>query len=203
MKGLAIMTAAAALLIGGHAALAHDAAHHQMQMEASGLPTALSLGNLDSRWTTQDGEDVTLASLAGKPTVLSMGYTSCKDMCPAIVADMMWIEKHLPEEGAGRIRFAFFSIDPARDTPQKLKAYAEDHGFGASWMLYHGDEDSVRELAAALGMGFRPDGHGGFDHAALVTLLDSKGEIIFQQRGAQASSEDLLDKLKTVIERAN
>jgi protein SCO1 len=201
MKGLAL--AAAASLIAGHAALAHDAAHHQMQMEASGRPTALSLANLDSRWTTQDGEDLTLASLAGQPTVLAMGYTSCKDICPAIVADMMWIEKHLPAEGAGKVRFAFFSIDPAGDTPQRLKAYADDHGFGASWRLYHGDEDSVRELAAALGMGFRPDGQGGFDHAALVTLLDSKGEIVFQQSGARASSGDLLAKLALLIAVAN
>ena len=128
-----------------------------------------------------------------------MGYTTCKDMCPAIIADMMWIEKHLPDGARGKVRFAFFSIDSANDTPSKLKAYAEDHGFDSSWTLYHGDEDSVRELAAALAIGFKPDGQGGFDHAAVLTLVDSKGEVVFQQRGLKASSEELLDKLKMLI----
>ena len=61
-----------------------------------------SVYNLDSKWTTQDGADVALASLGGKPVVAAMGYTTCKDMCPAIVADMMWIDKHLPPDAASR-----------------------------------------------------------------------------------------------------
>jgi protein SCO1 len=53
----------------------------------------------------------------------------------------------------------------------------------------------VREVAAALGVGDRSDGQGGFDHAAVISLLDAKGEIVFQQRGTQASSTELLAKL--------
>ena len=131
-----------------------------------------------------------------------MGYTTCKDMCPAIVADMMWIEKHLPEGAGDNVQFAFFSIDSAADTPARLKSYAGEHGFDpARWTLYHGDEAAVRELAAALGVSFRPDGQGGFDHSAVISLVDANGEIIFQQRGAKASSEELLDKLKAHVVR--
>lgn len=190
-----------ALALAPAAALAHDPAHHNMQMDMGGKPSGASLANLDSPWTTADGKTATLASLAGEPAIVSMGYTSCKDMCPAIVADMMWIDKHLPDAARGKVRFAFFSIDSANDTPAKLKAYEEEHGFDTSWTLYHGDEDSVRELAAALGIPFKADGQGGFDHAAVVTLLDPKGEIIFQQRGVKASSEELLAKLTTLTGR--
>ena len=49
------------------------------------------------------------------------------------------------------------------DTPERLKAYAEDHGLDpAHWTLYHGDEKAVRELAAALGVRYRRDASGGF-----------------------------------------
>ena len=59
----------------------------------------------------------------------------------------------------------------------------------------------MRELAAALDVGYRPDGQSGFDHAAVISLLDKRGEIVFQQRGTQASSDDLLAKLKTLLEQ--
>ncbi len=60
----------------------------------------------------------------------------------------------------------------------------------------------MRELAAALDVPFRPNDQAGFDHAAVITLLDPKGEIAFQQRGAQASSDELLAKLEEMIAQA-
>jgi protein SCO1/2 len=189
--------AVAALTFGAAAARAHDMQH--MELDAA-VPTSASLYNLDSQWTTQDGASVRLDVLAEAPVVAAMGYTSCKDICPAIVADMMWVENHLPADAAGRVRFAFFSIDSAVDTPPKLKAYADEHGFDPDrWTLFHGDEDAVRELAAALGVSYRPDGQGGFDHAAVISLLDARGEIVFQQRGTQASSKELLAKLTALL----
>jgi protein SCO1/2 len=163
-------------------------------------PSSASIYNLGSKWTTQDGLSVTLAWFAGKPVVAAMGYTTCRDICPATVADMMWIEKHLPPGAADRVRFAFFSFDSEADTPERLRLYAESHGLDLSrWTLLRADDDATRELAAALGVGYRPDGQGGFDHAIVISLLNEKGEIVFQQRGAQASSEELLAKLTGLL----
>jgi protein SCO1/2 len=204
LSSLFVATAIAALAIGAAATRAHDAMQHAMAMDAPQPPTSASVYNLESKWTSQDGAEFRLGALYGEPVVAAMGYTSCKDMCPAIVADMMWIEKHLPPAAAGRVRFAFFSIDSAVDTPAKLKTYADEHGFDpARWTLFHGDDDAVRELAAALGVGYRPDGLGGFDHAAVISLLDANGEIVFQQRGTQASSDELLARLKGLLGRQN
>jgi protein SCO1/2 len=167
-------------------------------------PTSASVYNLDPKWTTQDGSSVALASLAGKPVVAAMGYTTCRDVCPAIVVDMMWIEKHLPTSEADRVRFTFFSFDPEADTPERLRLYAESHGLDLNrWTLLRADEDAARELAAALGVSYRPDGQGGFEHAAVISLLDSKGEIVFQQRGAQANSDELLAKLCDLLTARN
>ena len=162
-----------------------------------------SLYNLDSKWTNQDGARVSLDAFEGRPVVVAMGYTTCKDICPAIVADMMWIDRHLPPQGARRVRFAFFSFDSEADTPERLRLYAESHGLDLGrWTLLRGDDDAVRDLAAALDVPFRPNDQAGFDHAAAISLLDDKGEIVFQQRGAQASSDELLAKLKELISKA-
>ena len=164
-----------------------------------------SIYNLGEAWTTQEGLSAPLASLPGKPVVAAMGYTICKDMCPAIVADMMWVEKHLPAGAADRVRFAFFSLDSEADTPERLRLYAESHGLDTTrWTLLRAaDDDVVRELAAALGVAYRPDGQGGFDHAAVLSLLNERGEIVFQQRGLQASSDELLGALNRLLENGD
>ena len=85
---------------------------------------------------------------------------------------------------------------------QLVNRHADEHGFDPGrWTLLHGDDDAVRDLAAALGVAYRPDGEGGFDHAAVISLIDDKGEIVFQQRGTQASSDELLAKLNDLLKK--
>jgi protein SCO1/2 len=187
------------LAIAPSALRAHDHAHHAPGLEAATPLPGGSVYNLESMWTNQDGVSAAIGALRGRPVVVAMAYTTCKDMCPAIVADMLWIEKHLPPEANG-IRLALFSFDSVLDTPERLKRYADDHGLEpARWSLFHGDQDAVRELAAALGVSYRPDGKGGFDHATVISLLDADGNVVFQQRGTQASPEELLAKLKSLV----
>jgi protein SCO1/2 len=94
------------------------------------------------------------------------------------------------------IRFAFFSLDSALDTPERLKTYAKDHGLDpAHWTLYQGDDKAVRELAAALGVRYRRDASGGFDHSAIITILNVDGTIVAQQPDAQVNSEEMVKKL--------
>ena len=200
-----VVAVLAVLALRPAVSMAHDPASHDAAMEAQGQPSGRSIYNLDEAWTTQEAVTAPLASLAGKPVVAAMGYTTCKDMCPAIVADMMWIEKHLPAGAADQVRFAFFSLDSEADTPERLRLYAESHGLDTTrWTLLRAaDDDTVRELAAALGVAYRPDGRGGFDHAALLSLLNSRGEIVFQQRGTQSSSDELLAALNSLLELGN
>jgi protein SCO1/2 len=188
-----------AAILGPAPTLAQDHAHHDMTISTPGAPTGRSIYNLDATWTMQDGADIRLQALGGKPVIAAMGYTTCKDICPAIVADMMWIERHLPAEATNRVRFVFFSFDAEADTPERLKLYAEAHGLDLShWTLLRADEDAVRELAAALAVSYRPNGRGGFDHAAVISILDAQGEIAFQQRGT-ASSQELLGTLQKIL----
>jgi protein SCO1 len=161
-----------------------------------------SLYNLDQTWTRQDGGPVKLAQLGGKLVVAAMGYTTCKDLCPAIVADMAWIERRLPDSAKPRVEFVFFSFDSEADSPERLRLYADGHGLDLDhWMLLGSNPDNVRELAAALSVGYRRDDAGGFNHQSVITLLDERGEIVMQQRGVQADSRELLEKLTALAAR--
>ena len=178
------------------AVTAHDD-HTPHMMKAAGPLPGMSIYHLTSSWVNQDGERVSLETLRGGPVVVAMGYTSCKDICPMIVADMVAIEDQAKEKSPARIRFAFFSIDSVVDTPERLRAYAKDHGLDpADWTLYHGDAKAVRELAAALGVRYSPDPSGGFDHSAIVSLLDAEGNIVFQQPDAKLDPADMVKKIE-------
>jgi len=116
-----------------------------------------------------------------------------------IVADMVAIEDQVRKNLPAKIHFAFFSIDSANDTPERLKAYAGDHGLDlANWTLYHGDDKAVRALAAALGVRYRRDASGGFDHSAIISLLDEDGNIVFQKPDAQIDTSEMVGKIETL-----
>jgi protein SCO1/2 len=177
------------------AVTAHDHDSRHMMKAAESLP-GTSIYNLSSSWTNQDGERVSLQTLRGVPVVVAMGYTSCKDICPMIVADMMAIEDRAKEASLPRIHFAFFSLDSSVDTPKRLTAYAKDRGLDpADWSLFNGDEKAVRELAAVLGVRYRRDASGSIDHSAIISVLDADGQIVAQQPDIQASTEEMVRKL--------
>jgi protein SCO1 len=181
------------------AVIAHDDHSSHMMKAAEPLP-GTSIYNLTSIWTDQDGKPVSLETLRGEPVVVAMGYTSCKDICPMIVADMMAIEDRAKEASLPPIRFAFFSLDTAVDTPERLMAYAKDRGLDLSdWTLFNGDDKAVRELAAVLGVRYRRDASGGFDHSAIISILDSDGQIVTQQLDVQANTEEMVKKIAALF----
>jgi protein SCO1/2 len=196
---ITFLTVAISLFLTSPASVSAHDHEHRSHMQASKPLSGTSIYNLTSRWTNQDRKSVMLDSLRGEPVVVTMAYTSCKDICPMIVADMVAIEDRLKESSPTKIRFAFFSIDSAVDTPERLKAYAEDRGLDpAHWTLYHGDDKAVRELAAALGVRYRRDASGGFDHSAIISLLDADGSIVFQQPDAQVKAEEMVKEIEAL-----
>jgi protein SCO1/2 len=182
-------------------ARAHDH-EHMMQMQGGQPLSGASLYNLATQWTDQDGKPIELKDLRGKPVVVAMAYTSCKDICPLIVANMVAIENAAKAKRLTDVRFAFFSLDWAVDTPVRLKAYADERGLDpAQWSLYHGDDKAVRDLAAALGVRYRRDDKGGFDHSAAITLLDGEGEIVFQKADAKFDIDEFVAKIEGLTKK--
>jgi protein SCO1/2 len=198
LSRLSLALTATVLCAGFPPARAHDH-QHMMEMQAAQPLSGASLYNLASHWTDQDGKTVDLKSLRGKKVVAAMAYTSCKDICPLITANMVAIENAAKARNIQNIHFAFFSLDPAVDTPARLKAYAAEHGLDpAEWSLYHGDDKAVRDLAASLGVRYRRDDKGGIDHSAAISLLDDKGEIVFQKLDTKLDADEFVAKIEAL-----
>ncbi len=97
----------------------------------------------------QLGRPVSDADLRGKVVVTDFIYTTCTDICPAITAQMAALRTRLAEEGllGDDVMLVSISVDPARDTPEVLRAYSEPFGAdAATWRFLTGDEASIRRV---------------------------------------------------------
>ena len=159
-------------------------AHAAQPVPEPGEPTLgdLSLYQLESLWTDQNGQSRSLASLAGQPQLVAMTYTSCQVSCPVIVADLKRIEAALDRESI-EAGITLFSLDPTRDTPEKLAAYAAEQGLSSRWTLLRAPDDQVREMAALLGVRYIRSQDGEYAHSNMISVLDEGGALAFQQKG--------------------
>jgi protein SCO1/2 len=115
---------------------------------------------------TQEGATVRLYDdlLKGKSVAINVMYTSCKDECPLETARLVQLQRLLGERMGKDIFFYSISIDPKRDTPAVLKAYAEKFGVGPGWLFLTGKEEDIKLATKKLGLAgqrnaIRKDGH--------------------------------------------
>jgi protein SCO1 len=105
---------------------------------------------------------------------------------------MKRIEAELRERGV-QAGFVVVSIDPERDTPARLAAFAEATRLDPrEWTLLTGSDDGVMELAALLGVRYRRVSDMDFEHSNVITLVDDEGRILYRQTGLGADPASLV-----------
>ena len=156
----------------------------------------LSIYNLPSEWTTQDGKNIELKSLNGNVVVMVMIYTSCKAACPRLVADMRNIEAKLDKKTKKNVKLILISIDPVTDTPQKLKSFAIVNKMNSDpWLFLRSTEDNTREFAAILAVNYKQISPMEFSHSNIISVFNSKGELIYQQEGLGVNNDQTVSKI--------
>ncbi len=159
-----------------------------------------SIYQLDAGWTDQAGRATKLVALRGQLVVLAMVFTNCGYACPRMIARMKRIEAGLTPAERGRVRFLLVSIDPRRDTPPVLAAYAKRKGLDLRrWTLLRGAPEAVRELSAALSVRYKRAGSGDIAHSNLLTLLDLGGSVIHQLEGLDSGVDPLVAALRAKL----
>ena len=159
------------------------------------LTAGMKLGT-DFTLVDHNGNTITQAAFAGRPTLVFFGFTRCPEVCPTTLYEMAgWFEA-LGEEGRDLHAF-FISVDPERDTPEIMKSYAEaltDRVTGIT-----GDPDEIAKVIAAWHVYAAriptDDGDYTMDHTASVFLMDKNG--VFKGTIAYGESpETAIAKLK-------
>jgi protein SCO1/2 len=133
----------------------------------------------DFSLTADDGKPFTRAGLAGRWSLIYVGYTHCPDVCPTTLAQLKAVEKGLGADAA-RVHFIFLSIDPERDTPQGLAQYT--HYFSPDFTAVTGPNAELDKLGASLGFvyqkvpGETPQNYL-MDHSSALILVDPQARL--------------------------
>ena len=101
------------------------------------------------------GRTVTLASLTGKTVVLVDFLSLCQEVCPLTSANVREVSDGLDAaQLSGDVRILETTVDPERDTPQRLAAYQKLYGANANWSLLTGTSTAVAALWKSFGVGY-------------------------------------------------
>jgi protein SCO1 len=141
----------------------------------------------DFELTDHNGQLRHLADFKGKIVVMFFGYTQCPDVCPTTMAELAEVKKLLGKDG-DRLQGLFVTVDPARDTPEVLKAYMAN--FDPTFLALYTTPDKLAELAKDYKVYYKKvDGSTPtsytMDHSAGSYVYDTQGQLrLFTRYGS-------------------
>lgn len=157
--------------------------------------------DLEFTLTAPDGEPFTAEDRAGQVRLLFFGFTNCPDICPATMARLQNAVKQMPQDMRDEVTLLFVSVDPERDTPERVGEYVDF--FGDNIVGLTSDEETLRTLAkryrTTFGYG-KPDENGDYDvsHSNAVYVFDGQGRARLLIRSDQSISQ-ISEDLETLV----
>ena len=176
-------------------AQAHEAKHeqHEERLPTIGAAPEFAL-------TSQDGAEVTLASLRGKVVAVTFIYASCPDICPMLTDKLARVQDELGSDFGSKVAFVSITTDPERDTPEVLKGYAEAFEANlAGWSFLTGEPAAVLDVAHRYGVAVAKAADGQVDHTMLTTLIDRQGTMRVQYLGYRFDEEEFRRDLQSLV----
>jgi protein SCO1/2 len=162
-----------------------------------------SVYQLDVTLTDQQGRDQKLASHRGQTMLVSMFYTACQFVCPMLVEALNDTQAKLKPEERARLSVLMVSFDPEHDTVAVLKRTAEQRELDPThWTLARTDAQSVRKLAAVLGIQYRALANGDFNHTTALILLDEDGRIAARSTQLGNAEPAFVKRVAATLQRA-
>lgn len=156
--------------------------------------------SFDFMLTGIDG-DVSLSDFRGKLVLVYFGYTFCPDICPATLANVGQALRSMSDRQSEDIQLIMISLDPERDTPQKLAEYVAH--FHPSFIGITGPEEKLAEVTSLYGIFYEK--HPGtaatgylIDHTATLLVIDREGylKLVFP---FGVTSKEIADDLKYML----
>lgn len=150
----------------------------------------------------QNGERLDLASLRGRPTLVTFAFGHCETVCPVVVHQSVEVQKQLREQVAAgaaastRVpRVVVVTLDPRRDTPSRLPHLAEHWSVSEDAFVLSGEVNEVEAVLTAWNVARKRDPEtGDIVHPPLIYILDASGRIAFATSGGVPAMLELLGR---------
>lgn len=163
---------------------------------AYGIAVNATAPALDFTLDATTGQPVSLSDFRDKVVLLYFGYTTCPDVCPTTLADLRMALAALGVD-RDRVQVLFVSVDPERDTIDRMKTYLGY--FDPGIIGLHGSISDIERIASRFGVIFTkretPDSAADYlvDHTSAVLALDQTGTVRemfpYGVRGDQIASD--------------
>jgi len=97
---------------------------------------------------TQDGKTVRFYDdlIKGRIVIISFIYTSCTDVCPLTTARLTQLEDQLGDAVGRDVFMISMTVDPKRDTPERMKEFSSAFRTGPGWTFVTGDSENIRAI---------------------------------------------------------
>lgn len=149
-----------------------------------------------------DGSMFQLGNYQGKVLLLAFGYTFCPDVCPFVLRRLASMHEQLGDDEAEETLVVFISVDPERDTIEKIKSYIPV--FNGSFYGLRPEEEEIGALLEGYQIKVTkqtPRTGGGYDE------VDHTGDVFLIGKGGQVrlthphdtTSEDLLADVQELL----
>jgi protein SCO1/2 len=144
--------------------------HHQAAAQAAEKPSNVQVKYDDTQLTDQNGKKLKLKTevFGDRLVVLDFAYTNCTTICPVLTALMAKVQTQLGARVGKEVQLVTVTVDPARDTPARMKEYAGKHGAKPGWTWLTGPTGTVNEVLK----GFGAYAANFEDHPPLVLVGD-------------------------------
>ncbi|MDP2787431.1 MAG: SCO family protein [Pseudomonadota bacterium] len=184
--------AGSAMLLAGPPAHAGADGGYQ-RVEINGTAPKFTLAD-------QDGKRVSLADFRGKVVIAIFMYTQCKDICPTMPQILTRVDNWLSPEEKAKVRFVGISIDPRRDTPERLREFMKGHNLDPSrWTLLTGSLPEIAKVVTDYGVVVRPDVQGDLVHNAVYVVIDPKGVIRSEFHGLFSPTQEIVKDVRSLL----
>ena len=153
--------------------------------------------DLEFNLTNEKGEAVTADDYDGRLKLLFFGYTNCPDICPATMARIRAALGGLDADTRDNIDVLFLSVDPERDTPERLQRFTPSFGDGVTGLT--GTQEQLKALSKRYRVtyGYGEPNENGFylvSHSSAIFVFgpdDRARLLINQQQGVDEITADL------------
>lgn len=149
----------------------------------------------------QSGELTGLDRYKGNPVLITMFYASCPHVCPMLISTIKLTESKLSAEERADLRVLTISIDPERDTPEKLLETMERHSVDADrWSMVRSLPGELRTIAGVFNVRFKQLPDGDFNHTTRIVLLDHDGTEVAATEQLGRPDAAFLEAIKTSLQ---
>lgn len=128
-----------------------------------------------------DGKEIKNTDFLGKWLIIYFGYTYCPDLCPTGLQTIARVLDKLKDKEVQNVQPLFITIDPARDTAEKMKEYAAS--FNPAILGLTGTAEQISKVAKAYGVYYKKaeeveEGQYLMDHSTGIYLMGPDGAFI-------------------------